>query len=68
MLHIASLPLTGRCWLYFQVAILQGQLNKERELRKALEAGLEMPQGSLRLSASIDEKVCLPHNHLVQLV
>lgn len=39
-----------------EVARLQGQLNKERELRKALEAGLEMPQGSLRLSASIDEK------------
>ncbi|KAI8548374.1 hypothetical protein RHMOL_Rhmol07G0269000 [Rhododendron molle] len=39
-----------------EVARLQGQLNKERELRKVLEAGLEMPQGSILLSASIDEK------------
>ncbi|KAF7139293.1 hypothetical protein RHSIM_Rhsim07G0210700 [Rhododendron simsii] len=39
-----------------EVTRLQGQLNKERELRKVLEAGLEMPQGSILLSASIDEK------------
>ncbi|GMP80471.1 hypothetical protein CsSME_00035556 [Camellia sinensis var. sinensis] len=39
-----------------EVTRLQEQLQKERELRTVLEAGLKMPQGPLPLSATIDEK------------
>ncbi|KAL6983148.1 hypothetical protein U1Q18_016543 [Sarracenia purpurea var. burkii] len=38
------------------VARLQEQLKKERELRAVLEGRLEMSQGSLSVSAGIDEK------------
>lgn len=44
------------------MARLQEQLQKERDLRTALEAGLNMSQGPLPISATIDEKVGLsPH-------
>ncbi|CBI19246.3 unnamed protein product, partial [Vitis vinifera] len=39
------------------VARLQEQLQKERDLRTALEAGLNMSQGPLPISATIDGKV-----------
>ncbi|KAA8528347.1 hypothetical protein F0562_035702 [Nyssa sinensis] len=39
------------------VARLQDQLMKERELRTLLEAGLKMSQGPLPVSSSIDEKI-----------
>ncbi|KAF5942660.1 hypothetical protein HYC85_020302 [Camellia sinensis] len=57
LLTLTSRVLTdARCWLYSQVTRLQEQLQKERELRTVLEAGLKMPQGPLPLPATIDEK------------
>lgn len=47
------------CLNYAQVARLQEQLQRERDLRATLEAGLEIPQGPLPFSATIDEKVGL---------
>lgn len=39
------------------VARLQDQLQRERDMRMALEAGLKSPQGSFPISATIDEKI-----------
>jgi electron transfer flavoprotein alpha/beta subunit len=36
-------------------------LQKERDLRRILEAGIETSQGPLPVLATIDEKVGLPH-------
>ena len=44
---------------FSQVARLQEQLQKERELRTALEAGLRISQRQLAVSSTIDEKVII---------
>ncbi|PSS17363.1 Rho GTPase-activating protein [Actinidia chinensis var. chinensis] len=48
--------LERRLALEQDVASLQEQLKKERELRAILEAGLELPQGSLPVLTAIDGK------------
>ena len=45
--------------LNVQVARLKGQLQKERDLRMALEVGLKISQGPLPSLANISEKVSL---------
>ncbi|XP_031388278.1 rho GTPase-activating protein REN1 isoform X2 [Punica granatum] len=42
-----------------EVARLQEQLQKEKDLRRALEAGLKEPRGPIPCSANIDEKADL---------
>lgn len=46
-----------------QVARLQEQLQKERELRTALETGLGTSQRQLAVSSTIDEKVITAHKN-----
>lgn len=43
-----------------QVARLQEQLQKERDLRVALDAGLKMSPGKLPNLTAVDEKVSFP--------
>lgn len=54
--------LKSTIFLDFQVARLQEQLQKERDLRVALEAGLKMSHGKLPNLTAVDEKVSFRRN------
>lgn len=45
-----------------QVARLQEQLEKEKELRTALESGLKTSRGPIAASSPISEKVTIQHS------
>ncbi|KAA8538167.1 hypothetical protein F0562_027775 [Nyssa sinensis] len=56
-----------RVTLEQDVARLQDQLQKERELRTLLEAGLKMPQHSLPISSTTDEKIKAELDEIAQV-